>query len=335
MTRSKPRETTSSPRFARGLAFLSCIGVLAALAVNRLCNPAGGETTRAMADSEIPEPVPQSAETAVRPCAPVHIPSDRAMLWCQTFAGIEAEADDERREEMWANLAARVALSDIPATLDELACLGHGGSEYFQRLLRRWTAADACVAATWAGQLPAGEAREAAMSCAAIEWANRDLNAAAAWARQLPATSEQQRLLLAISAEAVRDNPMEALRIAVELPADDPRDETIRRAAMEWTMRDAVSAVDWAKRIPDPSLRSQVLAAEVTAWADAAPEAAATLALESLPSGRLLNDTVVAVVQRWAQHQPELAAAWVERFPDGELRDWAVENLLAQCSQAP
>ncbi|HLP77891.1 MAG TPA: hypothetical protein VK327_13340, partial [Candidatus Paceibacterota bacterium] len=127
--------------------------------------------------------------------------------------------------------------------------------------------------------------------------------------------------------------PVEALRLAAELTVSSERDEMIRRAAMEWALQDAVAAIEWARQIPDVALRSQVLASEAIAWADSAPESAATLAVESLPSGRLLDDTVISIVQRWAQQQPAAAAAWVEQFPSGALRLTAAENLLAQWSQ--
>ena len=333
MTRSTPKQTTSSPRFGRGLALLLCAGILVALVVGHLCNVTDKDALRMVAASDIAESSLQQTNPEARAQEPVRQLSPREMFWQKTFAEIAGEADDGRREEKWAILAGQIPPGDIPATLDELQGLGGGESEFFQRLVRRWAEADGRAAAAWAGQLPAGAVREGALSSVAIEWGNVDLHSAVAWARQLPDTSERQTLLLAVSSEAVRAEPVEALRVAVELPADTQRDEVIRRAAMEWASRDAAGAVDWAEKIPDASLRSQVLAAATTAWADSAPESAATLAVESLPSGRLLDDTVVSLVQRWAQQQPEMAAAWVERFPEGELREAAVENLLVQWSQ--
>lgn len=67
-------------------------------------------------------------------------------------------------------------------------------------------------------------------------------------------------------------------------------------------------------------------------WSASAPVDAATWALNELPPGRLLDDTVVSIVQRWAQRDMDGATAWVEQFPEGALRAAAVENLLAQWS---
>lgn len=254
-------------------------------------------------------------------------PSPRQALWKRVFAEIEESGNEERREEMWADFVARIPVADVPATLEELQHLGYGESELFQRLVRRWAQAEGHAAAAWAERLPDGLQRDHTLSSLAIEWANADLSSAAAWAGQLPAPAEQQALLITISGEAVRTDPVEALRLAASLPAAAARDEVIRRAAAEWALQDAASAVAWAKQIPDEPLRSQVLAGTITASAEFAPELAATLAVQSLPSGRLLDDTVISVVQRWAQQQPMAAAAWVGLFPEGELRETAFAIL--------
>lgn len=332
MKRSTPKPATSSPRFSRGLALLLVAGLLAPAVVSGWRHVMAGGSSHPITDQAMRELPPRPAATAERAPVPFCDLSPRQIMWKKAFTEIEAQGNDDRREEMCASLAAQIPFADIPITLDELKELGYGESEIFQRLVRRWAQADGHEAAAWAEQLPVGSLRENSLSAVAIEWANTDLNSTVAWARQLPDASEQQTILLAAANEAVRTDPMASLRIAVALPADGGRDETIRRAATEWASQDAASAVDWAKQIPDETLRSKVLAAEAVAWSESAPESAATLAVESLPPGRLLDDTVVSIVQRWAQRQPEAAAAWVEQFPEGPLRAAAVENLLAQVS---
>jgi hypothetical protein len=222
----------------------------------------------------------------------------------------------------------------IREALDNLRTSGHGETEVFKALLRRWAAADVASVAAWAERSPAGSSRQLALEILAIEWANTDLSSTAEWARQLPDATEQQTLLLAAANEAVRTDPVEALRLAVEFPEATEGRDTIRRAAMEWASKDAAGAMEWAKTIPDEALRHTILAAEFVAWAETAPDAAATHALESLPDGRLLDDTLVSIVQRWAQTDARAAAAWVERFPPGPLRAAAVENLLSQWRQS-
>jgi hypothetical protein len=96
---------------------------------------------------------------------------------------------------------------------------------------------------------------------------------------------------------------------------------------------DATGAIEWTDMIADETLRNAILAAGFVAWSETEPANAATRALEKLPAGRLLDDTLVSIVQRWAQTDARAAAAWVERFPECPLRAAAVENLLSQWRQ--
>ena len=104
---------------------------------------------------------------------------------------------------------------------------------------------------------------------------------------------------------------------------------------MEWAVQDPVAAADWARRIPGESLRATVLAGIATVWSDRDPVGGATLAAKELPAGRLQADTVVSIVQRWAQRAPDDAAGWVLQFPEGKLRDAAMESLERSASPLP
>jgi hypothetical protein len=142
----------------------------------------------------------------------------------------------------------------------------------------------------------------------------------------LPDPAEHDSTLLAIANEAIRSEPVAAVDLAVNLPAGTQRDELIRHAAMEWAAQDGESAGNWARQIPDIYLRNQVLSAVATAWGETNPQSAATLAIGEI-SGRAQSDAVIGIVQRLAQRQPEQAAAWVELFPAGELKQTAIEKL--------
>ena len=194
--------------------------------------------------------------------------------------------------------------------------------------------AEGASAAVRAARLPAGPPRQSELGKAVIDWVNEEPQAAIAWIRDLPDESERQDLLLVSSGEMVRTDPIAALRIASELPGSAACDDIIRRATMEWVSDDPAAAMEWAETISDEPLRQAVLAAGFVAWSETEPVNAATRALEKLSAGRLLDDTLVSIVQRWAQTDARAAAAWVECFPEGQLRAAAVENLLSQWRQS-
>jgi hypothetical protein len=196
-------------------------------------------------------------------------------------------------------------------------------------MIRRWVEIDPSAATAWVMAMPAGAAREDAFENIAILRANHDLAEAVAWVKNLPAGPEKESAQFAIANEAVRTRPEEALRLVSELPESAANDELIRRAAMEWTGKNQVDALAWAKEIEDADLRSRVCAGIAIAWSETDPAAAGTFAANDISPGRLQNDLVVSIVQRWAQTAPEEAAAWVADFPPGELRQAAVENLAS------
>ena len=182
--------------------------------------------------------------------------------------------------------------------------------------------------AAWATALPAGGYRRFALEAAALAWGDSDPAAAAQWARSLSDEGERTLALTGIAGEAVRTEPLLALELSRFLP-ETARDGIVERATMEWAASDPEAAVEWARGISGEALRAKVIAGIAIIWSDRDPVGGATMAANELPAGRLQADSIVSVVQRWAQQSPAAAAAWVLRFPDGELRDAAMECLAA------
>jgi hypothetical protein len=243
----------------------------------------------------------------------------------EKVASIRGEEDAERRRALLRGLVEDCAVEEIRGILDEL--LGSGEDAACVALLRRWAEVDGRAAARWAEGLPAGRLREEALAGVAVVWANQAMTDAAAWAGHLKDGPERESAVLAVAGEALRSDPVEALRLAMDLPANAQQEELVRHGAMEWAAQDAPAAAQWARQITDESLRERAMAAIATEWSTADPVAAATLAMWEISKGKAQSDAVMGIVQRWAQTQPDQAAAWVARFPEGELKETALENL--------
>jgi hypothetical protein len=117
------------------------------------------------------------------------------------------------------------------------------------------------------------------------------------------------------------------LRLSAQLPADPQQDDLMRHAAMEWASQDGPAAAEWARRLPDGPVRDRLIAVIATEWSSRDPVSAAEMATLEIPAGRVQSDAVIGIVQRWGQSQPGLAAAWVDQFPAGDLKQTAWENL--------
>jgi hypothetical protein len=246
----------------------------------------------------------------------------------------ELETDPGKREDLLAAWLAEVKADEIPTLLEFLqsATPAELAQDLSKRLIRHWTGAAPENAAAWLETLPP-EKQTALLDDVAITWANTDPTNAMNWAASLSDNVARGQALATVAGEAVRSQPLMALQIALDLPASESRDDLIRRGAMQWASEDAAGASAWVGQIPQGDLRNQTLSGVAIVWSASAPVDAANWALDELPPGRLLDDTVISIVQRWAKQDMDGATAWVKQFPEGALRTTAMENLLAQASQ--
>lgn len=334
---SPRKQPASGPRSSRGLELCLWAAILSLAAYGvlhtRTGSQAPGKTAAEKpvhAESELKgESQAASARYSIREKSP------RQILLEKAVAAIQSEEDSEKREEMLSAFADQIPVADIQFTLQDLHDLGLAGSEASRRLLRRWAGSDGQAAAAWSEQLPAGQVRADALSAVAIEWADAALKDAAAWAGRLPDEVERQTAVLAVANEAVRSDPVAAVRLVNELPASRMRDWLLEHATMQWASQDGEEAAAWARQIADVNLREKLLRDVAVGWADSDPVAAGTLAVSGISNQRRQADAIVSIVQRWAQQQPEAAAAWVEQFPEGELKQTAMENLVMLSQNKP
>ena len=159
-------------------------------------------------------------------------------------------------------------------------------------------------------------------------WADQDVTAAVASLDGLPSEHVRQCAGMAIAGESIRTDPNQALQLVVGLPQSPERDSLLVRASAEWANHAPDEAVAWTQGIEDKDLRMTITAGIATTMGETDPNAAAELALKTLQSGKLLDDTVVAILQRWAQTDPQAAAAWLEKFPEGQLREDAMSSFV-------
>lgn len=334
-TRSTRQQTPSSPRLPRGLELgLWLAGAL--LLTYGLVHFQSDTKGTEVADSPVAHA--EQVTPNLPPSEWIHAETPTETYFKNRLAKIESEPDMELREQLIMSLVDSVALADIPNLLTELGGIKRNLdqpeliNDISLRLVRRWARHDAAAASVWAEQLPAGSLRQDAMTGVAVEWANTSLGEAVAWGRQLSEAAERQTVLFSVANEAVRLDPVVALHLATELPADTRSTDLIQRSAREWATADGEQAVTWARQIKDGDLRNQVLASMAVAISENDPVAAATVATSEIPAGRAQSDAVVGIIERWAQNQPEQAAAWVEQFPDNDLKSTAVENVVAMWS---
>ena len=144
----------------------------------------------------------------------------------------------------------------------------------------------------------------------------------------MPESREKDAATLAVAYEAARKEPVAALELARSLPPNPDRDALLEHAINQWSAIAPAAAQAWVAQIADLSLKEHLLANVAIASAEQDPVKAANLAANSLEPGEAQDRAAVAIVQRWVQQSPNAAASWVIQFPDSNVRDAALENLV-------
>jgi hypothetical protein len=96
--------------------------------------------------------------------------------------------------------------------------------------------------ATWAGSLPEGTARNAALQTITEQWTRLDPVAASEWVRQLPAGEGRDAAAERLSTGISQSDPESALIWASSIGAESQRDHTVRMIFEQWKSRDAEAA---------------------------------------------------------------------------------------------
>ncbi len=301
--------------------------ITSVLLVDRVDKPAAGKPAAGLPPVPTQRSVPRL--TRFMAAREAHAPDTNTTRLKAGIARVQAELDPLQREELLQTLVDDIANADLPATVQTLLEQdpSNAGRDLQLRLLRRWASNDPTQAAQWIALMPTGDTRQEAINGVVTEWAHRDLAKAAQWARELASESDRHSALLMAAYEAIRIMPQDALALARELPPNGARDELITHACSEWALISPDAAAAWAKQITNDGLRQRTLAAIATSWSNHDPLSAASLAIQSITPNRTQDDALIGIVQRWVQQEPEATLAWVSQFPEGPLRDTALENV--------
>jgi hypothetical protein len=305
-------------------------------AIPRETSEAGKAT--AVADSQPHAPtVVVPVQTPELTTSPQEAPQAPRQKWHEQLSALHGIGKlfgigGEERMKQLQDFVESLDVASVPAAVKELQELQtqnptETGQDLRLRLLQKWGQSDIRSAAGWATQMPAGSDRQEAIATMAGVWAGQNFAEANTWASQLSDVNERQSALVSVADSAVYSDPVNALKLAGTLTASSERDSVITRAVRGWARNSPDDAVAWAKQIPDEGLREQAIANVATSWAEKNPVAAGNLAVNSLQAGPLQNRAIIGIVQRWAATDFSGAKAWVDKFPEGPLREVALKQL--------
>lgn len=233
----------------------------------------------------------------------------------------DADTDDDtptlihRTEQLVLGL--RAALADTNPTRREQTAL---------ELLRVLVTEDPVRAAQLVAALELGPTRVAMLRCIAQQWTAIDSAAAIAWAAELELGTERVQALIDVCFGIAESNVPAAVMLAERFNLGGCYG-TLENLVQRWADADLPAATNWVRDQPAGEQRDLALARLANRQAQEEPAKAVALILEYMSPGPAQSEAALSVLHQWARRDHAAASAWVARFPEGPLRDQALEEL--------
>ena len=173
------------------------------------------------------------------------------------------------------------------------------------------------------------------LSVIARAWTDHNRMHALDWAQNLPDTNERENVLIEIFSRISQSDPAEAVRLRQQLTQEPGEDGELTNLAQRWAETDLSAVLGWTDSLPPGAQRDQLTARAAFIQSQNHPAEAAQLVLDRIPRGDAQTEALISVVHQWARRDPVAAAAWVERIPEGLLRDRAIQELEAAMRAKP
>jgi hypothetical protein len=158
------------------------------------------------------------------------------------------------------------------------------------------------------------------------QWAKRDPNAAGDWALNQPDGDRRVEMLEELCLQVGEDgDPARAVTLADNLHLIGHG--TLANLEQQWAQKDLPTAREWAVAQPAGDEKNELLERVAYVWASADPEDAARLVVDKISPGSAQTEAAISVLHQWALRDFDGAKAWVELFPDGEIRQRAMNEL--------
>lgn len=247
-----------------------------------------------------------------------------AVLWCRKD---DTEQTNSSSLRSMSSARQNAGAHDATSRQRAFSRFSQQSEEERRSLLHDGVKEDPNAIAAWTLALPPGELRDQAILQVALAWQAQDESAAWHWASSLEPAATRDATMMALAYELTRHDPALAFGRAQSIAEGAALLPLIEHIVANWALQDPETAWAEVKNLRDDAQRHAALVSLTTSWAETNPAAAATLAVESLPAGPQQNRAIAAIVQRWTQQDPEGVEQWVTTFPDGPIKENALEHM--------
>ena len=164
------------------------------------------------------------------------------------------------------------------------------------------------------------------------DWARKDPEAALAWAQKQPDSDDARKeALIDACFQIAQTDPDRAVTLAERYNLD--RSVVLTNLAQQWAVKDLASAYDWIAKQSDDDQRNALGTGLTLVWSKTDPVAAAQFVVQRMTPGLAQDNAVIMVLHQWALIDQPGATIWAREFPEGPLRDTALNELANMASQ--
>lgn len=149
--------------------------------------------------------------------------------------------------------------------------------------------------------------------------------------KSAPAGLQRDTVAEIACAQVAETDPARAVELAERYGGNCTN--LLENLVFQWSERNEPEARAYALAKPAGEERDRLLARVALSRAKTEPAEAAKFVVAEMSPGDTQNEAVMSVLHQWALREPNQALAWVQLFPESDLRSRAlteVQNLLRE-----
>jgi hypothetical protein len=190
----------------------------------------------------------------------------------------------------------------------------HGGTSYHESLISH-----SALATTIAPPEPPEDPD------AAREWARKNPHDALVWMRNAPAGEKRDTVVEMACAQLAESDPARAVSLAEGYSGGCSN--LLENLVHQWAEQNQPAATAYVISKPPGEERDRLLGRVAFTRSIENPFEAAQLVAESISPGEVQDEAAISVLHQWALRDPNAAFAWAASFPEGTVRDRALNEI--------
>jgi hypothetical protein len=225
------------------------------------------------------------------------------------------QPDDALKPRLTSAIGFEIAQTrpDRAVEVAELMPAGRNRWLLLSAIAQTWVAVDSKAALAWAGQLPAGEARDAAFSGVETGFGVPLARRGGSAPGTRSGSSRTRGGAGAVPVDSLQDSPAFNAWLATQTGTLS-RDEAILEYVRQRGALEPRTVGTWLASLPGGATRDRAMEIYLEQVVPTAPSTAAEW-VRSLPRSERTDDMIERTARRWLQTNPDAAATWIEGTP--------------------